>query len=113
MDVNCEVMGIKNSYGFEYQGNNPRIVITPLTERTQRSLVVALHNNFGGAPEGPVGTGKTETTKDLGRQLARLCIVQNCSARFEYESIVRFFKGISFPEFTQSETFSINGEFDN
>jgi len=93
--VDCEVFGNIRSYGWEYLGNCSRLVVTPLTERCQRSLLVALQYHYGGAPEGPFGTGKTETTKDLSRQIAKLCFVLNCSANYEHAGICRFFKGLA------------------
>ncbi|KAK7197103.1 dynein heavy chain [Novymonas esmeraldas] len=81
-------------YSYEYQGNAPKLVHTPLTDCCYLTLTQGMRLGYGGNPYGPAGTGKTESVKALGNAMGRQVLVFNCDEGIDFKSMGRIFTGL-------------------
>ncbi|MBZ3869929.1 Cytoplasmic dynein 2 heavy chain 1 [Sciurus carolinensis] len=95
-DHTCYVQMVDSElqYTYEYQGNAPKLVYTPLTDKCYLTLTQAMKMGLGGNPYGPAGTGKTESVKALGGLLGRQVLVFNCDEGIDVKSMGRIFVGL-------------------
>ncbi|NWH43496.1 DYHC2 protein, partial [Fregata magnificens] len=95
-DQKCYVQMVdaELQYTYEYQGNSPKLVYTPLTDKCYLTLTQAMKMGLGGNPYGPAGTGKTESVKALGGLLGRQVLVFNCDEGIDVKSMGRIFVGL-------------------
>ncbi|XP_059389924.1 dynein cytoplasmic 2 heavy chain 1 isoform X4 [Carassius carassius] len=95
-DQRCSIQMVDAdfSYTYEYQGNAPKLVHTPLTDKCYLTLTQAMKMGLGGNPYGPAGTGKTESVKALGGLFGRQVLVFNCDEGIDVKSMGRIFVGL-------------------
>eukprot|EP00941_MAST-03F_sp_MAST-3F-sp1_P003008 g3008.t1 len=71
-DIEAELLTARLSYSFELLSPlNQRLVVTPLTNRCRRALLVSLSRNQGGLLVGPAVSGKSSVVRDLAFELGR------------------------------------------
>lgn len=94
-EVSMRIFSATISYGYEYLGNFQRVVLTPLTERCYRTILLAYQHRLNASIEGPTATGKSETIKDLAKALAIQLKVFDCTPDLDFRTIGRFLKGVA------------------
>ena len=93
-ECTMKMVDAKFIYTYEYQGNAPKLVHTPLTDKCYLTLTQGMHLGYGGNPYGPAGTGKTESVKALGNAMGRQVLVFNCDEGIDFKSMGRIFMGL-------------------
>lgn len=89
-------LGSKHLYGGEYQGVWEVMVDTKDIRRVHATVLGGLNWAMGTLIQGPSGTGKTETVKELARCMAKYCIILNCSTLMSTRLIQKLLSGLCY-----------------
>lgn len=87
-DLNIRQTDAKLWYGYEYIGNSPRLIITPLTDRCYVTLTACINNKQGCYFHGPTGAGKTSTIMNLAKAVGIWAISFTCSESLKYSLLI-------------------------
>jgi len=92
--VKIETANLKSlNYGYEYFGAFMRLAKTTVTEQCYNTLLAALNEDLIGSLSGQAGIGKTETIRELARDLGQYNVVINCSDNFDDRILNQFVSG--------------------
>jgi len=94
-------------FGNDFIDDVSRLIITPLTVQAYHNHMGAMKHNMIMSAAGPAGTGKTETMKDLAKNLGYATCVINCSDQMGQE----IFNQKIWADFKNHQIFVIFDEF--
>ena len=93
LDNKIQLCDFIQEYGFEYCGNDARLVITPATERAFVSISQSLQTMSASGLIGHNGT--SSILSEFAFRFGRNCFVFNCGPDFNHQFMVETFKGLN------------------
>ena len=95
-EIVMRCLGSRHQFGGEYQGVWEVMVHTKDIKRVHATLLGGLNWAQGTLVQGPSGTGKTETLKELARCMSKYCLVFNCSLLVSTRLIEKLLSGLCY-----------------
>lgn len=92
--VELRIGSMVYQYGYEYLGLGQELILTSLTEKCFVSISQGMQSHLIGNPQGPAGTGKTESIKALANLCGYPFLVFNCNESFDSCTMERTFAGL-------------------
>jgi dynein heavy chain len=72
------------------------MVNTSDIRRAHTSILSNIKHGNGVLLQGPSGTGKTESLKELGRCMAKYCVIFNCSSEVNIRTLQKLLSGLCY-----------------
>ena len=94
--VEIRALGSEITWGGEYQGLWNLMVNTSDIRRAHICVLSSLQQANGVLLQGPSGTGKTESLKELARCSAKYCVVFNCSQSVNIKTLSKLLSGLCY-----------------
>lgn len=95
-NVLIRAMSNEIRWGGEYQGMWDLMVYTSDIRRAHLCVVNGLQYANGVLLQGPSGTGKTESLKELARCTAKYCVIFNCSQNVNLRTVGKLLSGLCY-----------------
>ena len=94
--VKMRALGSEHLWGGEYQGLWQLMVNTSDIRRAHACVLGNLKHGDGVLLQGPSGTGKTESLKELARCMGKYCVLFNCSQDVNIRTLEKLLSGLCY-----------------